>query len=203
MRSARGAAQPHADQPEGEHGRRPAEGNTLRLSGLPELRSCTLDGWPELALNMRINAASFQAVRQLQSLHVSDEALQLERESLVQLTLLTSLTLAGCALYSVPADVASLSATLCELCFNRNDQLQIDWDAVSSILQCSRLKTLQIHKDDINKLAITFAHWSHVVAHLDGEQYTPSQWSSDSVSNLLQLSAAFCRRHGRDLEIDT
>ena len=180
----------------------PEEGNTLRLSGLPELRTLELVGQSLMPLHMHIDAASFAGVRQLHSLCVShDEALVLEHGSLAPLRALTSLALIDCGLFCVPDDVASSCATLRELCFNDNDQVQIDNDAVAVFLQCSRLNTLELHKEDISQWERTVGFWVHIEDHLDVEQYTPSQWSSDSVTNLVRLSTAFRRRYGRDLDI--
>ena len=72
----------------------PAESNTLRLSGLPQLRKCELYGQPNSPLAMDIDAASFQGAPQLQSLGVyNDPELELQDDSLRQLTSLTSLVL--------------------------------------------------------------------------------------------------------------
>jgi len=70
--------------------RDPDGANTLRLVGLPELRSCQLrsgigSGIRSL-LNLRIDAASFRGAPQLQSLRIrGDEGLQLQDGSLEQL----------------------------------------------------------------------------------------------------------------------
>ena len=112
----------------------PPEGNTLRLVGLPELRALELRGVPEIQLNMRIDPSSFAEVPLRQSLHIiRDSALHLEPGSLSQLTALTSLQLARCGLTSVPTDVTSLSATLCELDLSSNS-ISVDGSVIASIL---------------------------------------------------------------------
>ena len=181
----------------------PTEDNTLRLSGLPELRSCAIVGEADLPLSIRVDDASFQGAPQLQSLHLHfDARFQLQQGALAQLTVLTSLTLMGCGLRSVPADVASLGATLCELDLSYNDRLQIDGAAVESILCCSRLTTLNLHKSDIaewqNELDDV---WERVEEHIAQEGYTPAQFSMASIMHLLQLQPAFRSRHGRDLDV--
>ena len=128
----------------------PLEGNTLRLNGLPRLKSCTLHGEPGMPLNVRIDGASFQGAPQLQSLRIeNDEGLQLEQGSLTQLRVLTKLTLMRCGLRSVPADVACLGSTLRELDRSHNHRMQIDASAVTSVLQCSYLEDIYLYKPDI------------------------------------------------------
>ena len=181
----------------------PMEGNTLRLSGLPELRSCAIIGEAQLPLHMRIDDASFRGAPQLQSLHLHfDAAFQLQQGALAPLTNLTSLTLMGCGLRSVPADVASLGATLCELDLSHNDRLQIDGAAVASILCCSRLRMLNLHKPDIDEWQYELDDvWQRVEEHIAKEGYTPSQFSMASMMHLLRLQPAFRAQHGRDLDL--
>jgi len=180
----------------------PEEGNMLRLCGLPQLQSCDLAGHPELPLNMRIDASSFQGCPQLESLRVSsDEAFHLQHDSLAQLSALTSLTLVRCGLRKVP-DVVPLSATLRELILPWNDCLQLDSDAVASVLQCSQLRILDLCKQDISerwpdKIG---AVWPAVASHMSQDGFTPSQWSSQSVMNIARLPTAFRRRHKRFLD---
>ena len=184
----------------------PAEGNTLRLSGLPNLRYCALHVSREgdMPVHLRIDAASLRETPQLQNLYVrGDEALHLQDGSLGRLTALTSLTLDACGLRSVPVDVASLSATLCELRLANNDRMQIDDAAVASIVQCSWLEVLDLRKPNIlirwrGKLGDV---WEFIQSHMEQEGYTPSQWSEQSVEHLVQLPSAFRERHGRDLRV--
>ncbi len=128
----------------------PADGNTLRLSRLPQLRSFHVAAEPHMPLHLRIDAASLGEVPQLQALHICyADALRLQQGSLTQLTSLTALTLRGCGLRSVPADVASLGATLLELDLSNNDRMQIDGAAAADFLQCSRLNVLNVYKMNI------------------------------------------------------
>lgn len=182
----------------------PMDGNMLRLTDLPELRSCTLSGEPTLPLNLRVDAASFQGVPQLQNLDLhSDSALNLQHGCLAPLTALTALTLTKCGLQTVPAEVASLSRTLRVLDLSYNGRLQISDDAVSTILHCSRLTTLGLHKPDIEewKNKLHGAVWQGVELHMAEEGYTPAQFSLESLSHLVQLPSAFRRRHHRNLTL--
>jgi len=189
-----------------------AEGSTLRLNGLPELRTCELfgdNGPPNMQLAMRIDAASFQGAPQLQSFSVCcDEALQLQDSSLRQLTSLTSLTLRGCGLQSVPAEAVALSNTLSLLNLSNNSRLQIDGAALATILQFGRLRSLSLYKSVFNtwdeKLLEDGAWrsaWGRVERHMEEEGYTPSQFSLDSWRVLMQLPSAYSKRHGRELDL--
>ena len=180
----------------------PAEGNTLRLVGLPELRSCTLENIVGLPANIRIDATSFHGAPKLQALHLRfDEALQLQDGCLQQLTAVTALSLESCGLRSVPAGIASLSATLRTLDLSDNDHLQIDAAAVDSICECSQLQILSLYKGDLlewgDDLGTTAL--DEVQQQIDKRGYVPSQFSSESVAQLMHLPIAFRRRHGRDL----
>ena len=131
----------------------PQLGNTLRLIGLPELRSCELVGEMFQPLNMRIDAASFQGTPMLEELRLwGDEGLELQPGSLAQLTGLTALAIKGCGLRTVPEDVASVSATLRQLDLSSNDRLQISHVGMASILCCSHLAKLDLTKQDVH-------HW--------------------------------------------
>ena len=177
----------------------PAEGNTLRLRGLPELRTCVLLGHARRSdLHIRIDAASFDGAPQLQELHVEyDDELQLSDGSFEHLTALTKLTLADCRLKCVPAGVASLSATLCVLDLSRNDPLQLDDAAVTNIVECSRLTTLSLCKEEVTAWTDSI----DVDRDPKREGYAPSPWDLWSVSCLMQLPSAFRQQHGRDLDI--
>ena len=179
-----------------------AEDNTLQLNGLPELRSCVLDGDDEgeTPMNLRIDAGSFSGAPQLRSLSVSSEwTLQLQDRSLAQLTALTSLRLNWCGLQSVPADVASLSATLCELNVSMNHNLQLDEAAVACIVQCSRLQKLSLYQSDFSLWQDTVgANWQSLRQKM---HKIPCLWSSESVKQLVLLPSAFHMRHGRYLQI--
>ena len=180
----------------------PAEGNTLRLIDVPELRSCTLRGLDGRRANICLDATSFQGAPKLQELHVlKDRTLQLQDGSLQQLTALTSLSLSGCGLRSVPAGVASFSATLCVLDLSDNGALQIDATAVNSICGCSRLQTLSLYKRDILdwKDGCGHAGWQEVQRQMDLRGFVPAQFSSESVVQLMRLPSVFRNRHGRDL----
>jgi len=166
----------------------PAEGNTLRLRGLPELRTCVLLGHARRSdLHIQIDAASFKGAPKLQQLHVEyDDELRLSDGSLERLTALTKLTLADCRLKSVPADVASLSATLSVLDLSRNDPLQLDAETVTNIVQCSRLTTLSLVKEEV--LAWTDSIDVERDPHEEG--YAPAPW--DLWSGVLLGAAAVC-----------
>ena len=181
----------------------PPEGNTLRLDGLPELRSLSLAGSADAPLNARIDNASFQGTPQLRSLRVIwDQKLQLQSGSLAHLTALTSLTLAGCGLRSLPADVASLSASLCELDLGRND-IQIDAAAMTSLLLCSRLSQLDLLREDIRRweFELDSDTWQDVYKHVETEGYFPARFSSLSLKHLMQLPLAFYKLHHRELDV--
>ena len=179
----------------------PPEGETLRLSGLPELRSCLLVGDRQLPPNIRIDAASFQGTPQLQDLHVNGDAgFQLQPGSLGQLSVLTSLTLMECGLRSVPTDIASLGATLCQLDLSHNSRMQFDADAVSSILQCSSLVHISLYKSDIVAWERMLGNtWQQVEQHMAEEGFVPALFSMNSLKNLMYLPDAFRVRHGRAL----
>ena len=185
----------------------PAEGNTLRLSGLPQLQSCEIITGPDTPLHIRCDAARFQEVPQLRSLCVhNDVALDLQPRSLVRLTALTSLTLRGCGLRSVPADVASLSGTLRDLDLSNNDPMQIDDAAVASVVQCVQFRKLCVRKlpGDILirwRSKLSRNTWQPIERLIEEEGYCPAQWSEESVRLLVQLPSAFRARHGRDLRI--
>ncbi len=128
----------------------PEGDSTLRLVGLPELRSCELSGQPNGAMNISIDAACIAGAPRLQSLRLHfDKTLRLRPGSLQQLTALTSLSLLECGLRSVPAEVASLSATLRVLDLSHNARLQFDVASVVTILRCGRLEKLGVYKPDI------------------------------------------------------
>ena len=177
----------------------PAEGNTLRLRGLPELRTCVLLGHARRSdLHVRIDAASCEGTPKLQELRVEyDDHLQLSDGCFEHLTALTNLTLADCRLQRVPAGVTSLSDTLCVLDLNRNDPLQIDADVITKIVKCSRLTTLSLIKEEV------LAWTDSIDVERDPEQegYAPAPWNLRSVSCLMQLPSAFRQQHGRDLDI--
>ena len=182
----------------------PMEINTLRLGGMPALRSCELIGQPKMPLLLRIDAASFQEVPQLRRLRLEhDEGLQLQPGTLGRLTALTSLTLMGCGLRTVPAEVEALSTTLCELDLSYNHRMQVDDVAIESILKCGQLRKLGLYKPNIAawKDCLGDGTWQRVERHLDEEGYTPAQYSVDSLSHMMQLPSAFCKLHGRDLLI--
>ena len=172
----------------------PAQGNALRLSGLPALRTFRIFAEASRPLGLRVDAASFREVPQMQALSICDvELLHLQQGSLTQLTALTSLTLKGCGLRRMPVDVASFGATLCSLDLSFNDRMQIDECAMASIVQCSRLNVLDVYKSNISmgwqdKL---FEVWPWINDHLDREGYCPSQWSEKSVRHLVRLPTAF------------
>ena len=181
----------------------PAEGNTLRVVGLPELRALELRGEPHVPLNMRIDPSSFEGAPQLQSLHVhTDEALQLEPGSLSQLTALTSLKLTRCGLRSVPADVASLSATLCELDLSSNS-IPVDGSVIASVLECGRLSTLALRSTSVyywkDELGGDVRH--RVTRQMERQGFFPVQLSLDSLQRLMQLPMTFYKRHGRELHV--
>ncbi len=172
----------------------PETGNTLRLSGLPALRSCEMVSGPDTVLHIRCDAAGFREVPQLRSLEISnDEALELQSRSLARLTALTSLTLQGCGLRSVPADMAALSGTLCELDLSCNDPMQVDEAAVAGFVQCGQLSCLRLSKADIlfrwrSKLARN--EWQPVERLMDEEGYRPARWSE-------KASGCWCSCHLR------
>ena len=134
--------------------------NLLRLEGLPRLRSFQLRGEPEYGtLSMSIDAASFKGAPQLELLHLQDDAdLELQDGCLQQLTALTALKLIACDFGEIPTEVASVSMTLCVLNLSLNDHLQLDDAAVKTVLTCSALQKLGLHKDrlsfDMNSIAI-------------------------------------------------
>ena len=179
------------------------EGNILRLVGLPELRACQLFGRPDMPMNVTIDAASFQGAPQLQSLRLYyDEGLQLQPGCFQHLTALTALALAGCGLGSVPAEVASLSATLCVLDLSCNDRLQVDAAAVATIVCCSRLQTLGLYKPDISAWELELpGAWQQIEQHMQHEGYAPAQHSPQSLMHLLHLADAFRAQHGRVLNV--
>ena len=182
----------------------PAEGNTLRLEGLPELRTLTLNGIIGVPANMIVNAASFRGAPKLQALRLrSDAGLEMQAGSLQQLTALTALTLEDCGLRSVPADLASLSATLCVLDLSNNDHLQVEAATVDSICGCSQLRTLALYKRDISEWQDDLAHsaWREIRRHTGETGYIPAQFSSESLAQLVRLPSAFRKQHGRDLDV--
>ena len=183
-------------------------GNTLRLVGLPELRSCQLrDGMgPRVKppLGLGIDAASFRGAPQLRSLRIKYvKGLQLRDSSLEQLTRLTSLTIEWCDLRKVPVGVAALGATLRVLDLTGNGPLQLDEAGVAAILQCSRLTTLSLHKPCIRAWQIKLGPdaWQPIAQHMDEEGYTPAQYSMESIWHLMRLPPAFRDRHSRDLPL--
>ena len=181
----------------------PPDGNILRLSGLPKLRYCELIGDPAMPLNLRIDGASFQGTKHLESLRVQDdEGLQLQRGSVQHLSALKSLGLQRCGLRSVPADVASLGGTLLELDLSSNHDMQIDASAVDNILQCSRLETIYLYKPDISEWEDGLGPaWQPVQQQVAQKGYTPWQLSMDSVVELMRLKDTFHIRHGRYLHV--
>ena len=182
----------------------PAQGNVLRLSGLPELRHCELTAGENghLKLNIRITAASFDGTPQLEDLHQQgDRGLELQDGCFQQLTALTLLRVVNCGLRRVPAAVVSLGNTLQVLDLSDNAGLQIDAAAVAAVLQCSRLEVFGVYKDSICEWHEKLEHrvWLAVSQHMEEQAYEPAQLSIDSVKFLLQLSSAFRYQHGRDL----
>ncbi len=168
-----------------------AEGNTLRLVGLPELRALELRGEPGVPSNMCIERSSFAGAPQLHSLAVhTDEALQLEPGSLSQLTALTSLKLTRCGLRSVPADVTLLIANLCELDLSSNG-IAFDASFVASVLECGRLRTLAFRSTSYYGMDVQLAR----------QGFVPIQMSLESLQRLMQLPLTFYRRHGRELHV--
>ena len=175
----------------------PSEGNVLLLSGLPELRSLSLIGDLDVPCNPHIDSSSFQGAPQLQCLRIHwDKKLQLHPGTLAQLTGLTSLILIGCGLRSMPADVALLRASLCELDF-RSNSIQVDGADVTSIPQCAKLSKLHLERSGVD----CWEHevgadpddnvWQFVKEQLDREGYVPARFSESSVMHLMQLPLAF------------
>ena len=152
--------------------------NLLRLEGLPQLRSCQLRGEPEYGtLGMSIDAASFIGAPQLELLHLQDdEELQLHDGCLQRLTALTALKLIACDFEEIPPVVASLSMTLCVLDMSLNDHLQLDDATVGTVLGCSRLQKLGLHKDG-------------------------ASFDMESMASIVRLQRVFRQEHGQDLEI--
>ncbi len=177
------------------------DSNMLRLIGLPALRCCQLRGG--LCSPLRTDAATFQGAPQLQSLRVDRfEDFQLHHESLRQLTGLTSLTIEGSALRSMPAAlVASPSATLRVLDLSYNDRLQVDAAAVAAILQCSRLTTLGLYKPGVVKWHVRPDVWEPLARHHEEKGYTKAHYSVESLRHMMQLPLAFHKQHARDLMV--
>ena len=182
----------------------PSEDNMLRLSGLPELLECELEGQAcqPTTFSLRTDAASFAGAPQLQMLSMSWlDALHLENGSLGQLTALTHLTLRGCGLRSVPADIASLRGSLRTLSMHDNHRMQIDAAALGTLVMCSQLEGLGLCKPDIDWWSDKFdGVWHRFEQHMSEEGYIPAQWSSESIRNLVQLPDTFRLRHGRTLK---
>ena len=123
--------------------------------------------------------------------------------SLAQLTALTSLALTGCGLQSVPADLSYLCAMLRDLDLSSNKPLQLNDVAVASIVQCSRLAVLGLHKPDVQvNLRHKFCEslWQTISDRVT-EIYRLEQWNAETVRQLVQLPAAFRARHGRHLSV--
>ena len=179
----------------------PLSGNTLRLVELPKLQSLVLVGESELPLSMQSDAASFQGAPMLRELWLAyDEGLELQPGSLKQLSALTALTITGCGLRTVPEDVALLSATLRRLDLSSNDRLQLDDRGLASILRCSHLDCLHLYKSDLEYWRYDLQDvWHRVQEQISREGYTPVQFSSESLRNLMKLPYAFHRCHGREL----
>ena len=179
------------------------EDDVLRLSALPELRSCQLLGSETLGGYIQLNPASFQGAPRLQHLYLdSIWALDLQDGSLAPLNALTSLTMTNCAIKKVPTDVASFADTLCELDLGGNEDLQLDSAAAARIVQCSRLRTLGLRKPDISAWGEHICGgWESFEEHMDDVGYTPSLWSPESTRQLVLLPSAFHMRHGRYLQI--
>ena len=183
----------------------PADGNLLRLSGLPELRSCWFIGSEsDTPLNMCIDGTSFEDAMQLQQLHVeSDTGLQLQHGSLQQLGALTSLMLRRCGLRSVPANVGFLGGTLRQLDLAHSYSMQFNSSALENVLQCKRLEVVYLYKPDISQWAGSFGpSWPSVEQHMAQEGYGPHQRSTDSVKQMMKLEVEFLVRHGRRLHVD-
>ena len=181
-----------------------AEDNTLRLSGLPELRSVTLQGKIGLPTNIVLDAASFQGAPKLQALQLRfDEGLQFQDGTLQELAALTALTVEECGLRSVPANLASLSATLRVLDLSSNDHLQLDAAAVDSICGCSQLRTFDLYKRNVLEWREYLANdaWQELQQHMTRAGYVPAQLSLESVMQLMRLPVAFREQHGRDLHV--
>jgi len=180
----------------------PVEGNTLRLSGLPELRSCTLITQPAMRANMRVDAKSFRGLSQLRSLDlVGDEGLQLKEGSFEQLSGLTSLALMQCGLRSVPASIASLSM-LCELDLGHNPRMRINRAAVATIVRCSSLRVIGLSRPNIAHWEDSLGPaWQRVEQHMAREGITPAQLDESELTHLLHLPFAFRARHGWDLHV--
>jgi len=180
----------------------PPSGNTLRLVELPKLQSLVLVGESDMPLKMQIDLASFQGAPMLRELWLAyDEGLELQPGSLKQLSALTAMTITGCGLRTVPEDVALLSATLRRLDLSSNDRLQLDDRGLASILCCSHLDCLKLYKSDLEYWRYDLQDvWHRVQEQISSEGYTPVQFSSESLRNLMKLPYAFHRRHGRELE---
>ena len=181
----------------------PPENNTLLLSGLPELRSCTICGSePATPLNMRIDGASFSGAPQLQELHIeNDQGLQLQHDSFQQLSALTWLGLKRCGLSSVPANMSAIGATLCALDLSHN-RIELDGAAVADILQCSSLRAIDLYRQDISTWqSMLGPEWDSVDQQIAWEQVLPTKFCVNSLTHLLHLTFAFGMQHGRELHV--
>ncbi len=156
-----------------------------------------------MLMSMCVDGASFAGAPRLQSLCLQwDDIMVLQNGCLQQLTAVTSLSLVGCGLRSIPADVAALSATLCVLDLSRNDNLQLDNAGVATILCCSRLKTFALYKPGISEWEDRLGlSWRRIEQHILREGYIPVQFSEQSLTNLLRLSSLFRAQHSRELDI--
>ena len=180
----------------------PPDGNTLRLSGLPALRSCILITEPTMRAHMRIDAKSFRGLSQLHCLCLhGDEGVQLQDANLKQLSGVTSLALRQCGLRSVPASIASLSM-LCELDLGHNPRMPIDRAAVATIVQCSSLRAIGLSRPSIAKWEDSLGPaWQRVEQDMAREGITPAQFDESELTHLLHLPFAFRARHGWDLHV--
>ena len=181
----------------------PEDVNTLRLVGLPELRSCQLRGDWRSPRTLRTDIASFRGAPQLQRLSLYRlPDCEVQHDSLGQLTGLTSLTVDGCGLRCVPAAVvASLSASLRVLHMSSNDRLQVDGAAVAAVLQCSRLTTLGLYKPGVVKWRVRPDVWEPIARHQEEEGYTKAHYSVESLRHMMQLPLAFYNKYARDLMV--
>ena len=180
----------------------PIEGNVLRLSGLPELRSCALITEPTMPANMRIDADSFRGLLQLQTLYLDgDEGLQLLHGSLEQLSSLTALTLMRCGLRSVPGGISTLSA-LRELDLGHNPHMQLDGAAVATVVQCSSLRVIGLSRPSVARWQDSLGPaWQRVEQHMAREGIVPAQFDETELAILLHMPNAFRKRHGRELHV--
>ena len=125
----------------------------------------------------------------------------LQPDCFAGLTALASLELLECGLDSIPPALTALAGSLMSLALPYNNDLQLAYDDVATLLALRSLQQLDLRKSSFNKV---FRKGDILIAAVvqDRLHYEPALWSPRSVKHLVRLPGAFVKNHGHVLDLE-